>query len=75
VTWHGVLAPKGTPSAIVWLLNAKLKETLTAPEQAQFFEQMGFDIVASTPEEFAAHLKRESEKWGKVIKERHIRVE
>jgi tripartite-type tricarboxylate transporter receptor subunit TctC len=74
-TWHGVLAPKGTPAAIVSLLNAKLKETLTAPEQARLFEQMGFDIVASTPEEFAAHLRRESEKWGKVIKERHIRVE
>jgi len=75
VTWHGVLAPKGTPAAIVALLNAKLKETLTAPEQAQLFEQMGFEIVASSPEEFAAHLKRESEKWGKVIRERHIKVE
>jgi tripartite-type tricarboxylate transporter receptor subunit TctC len=74
-TWHGVLAPKGTPAAIVSLLNAKLKESLRAPEQVRLFEQMGFDIVASTPEEFAAHLKRESEKWGKVIKERHIRVE
>ncbi len=75
VTWHGVLAPKGTPAAIVSLLNARLKETLTAPEQQRLFEQMGFEIVASTPEEFAAHLRRESEKWGKVIKERHIRVE
>jgi tripartite-type tricarboxylate transporter receptor subunit TctC len=75
VTWHGVLVPKGTPAAIVSQLNAKLKETLTAPEQQRLFEQMGFEIVASTPEEFAAHLKRESEKWGKVIKERHIRVE
>ena len=74
-TWHGMLAPKGTPAAIVSLLNAKVKETLTAPEQTRFFEQMGFEIVASTPEEFAAHLKRESEKWGKVIKERHIRAE
>jgi tripartite-type tricarboxylate transporter receptor subunit TctC len=74
-TWHGVLAPKGTPGAIVSLLNAKLKESLAAPELARFFEQMGFDIVASTPEEFAAHLRRESEKWGKVIKERHIRAE
>ena len=74
-TWHGVLAPKGTPATIVSLLNAKLKETLTAPEQARLFEQMGFEIVASSPEEFAAHLKRESEKWGKVIRERHIRVE
>ena len=75
VTWHGVLAPRGTAPAIVSLLNAKLKEALTAPEQARFFEQMGFEIVASSPEEFAAHLKRESEKWGKVIRERHIRVE
>jgi len=75
VTWHGVLAPKGTPAEIVALLNARIKDTLTAPEQRRLFEQMGFEIVASTPEEFAAHLKRESEKWGKVIKERHIRVE
>ena len=75
VTWHGVLAPKGTPAPIVALLNAKLKETLTAPDTTRFFEQMGFDIVASTPEEFAAHLKRESEKWGKVIRERRIRAE
>jgi len=75
VTWHGVLAPKGTPAAVVSLLNARLKETLTAPEQARFFEQMGFEIVASTPEEFATHLRSESEKWGKVIQERHIRVE
>ena len=74
-TWHGMLAPKGTPAAIVSLLNARVKETLTMPDLARFFEQMGFDIVASTPEEFAAHLKRESEKWGKVIKERHIRAE
>ena len=74
-TWHGVLVPTGTPAGIVALLNSRLKETLTAPEQTRFFEQMGFEVVASTPEEFAAHLKRESEKWGKVIKERHIRVE
>ena len=75
LTWHGVLAPKGTPEAIVGLLNTRLRETLKAPEQSRFFEQMGFEVVASTPEEFAAHLRRESEKWGKVIQERHIRVE
>jgi tripartite-type tricarboxylate transporter receptor subunit TctC len=75
VTWHGVLAPRGTPDAVVSLLHAKLRETLTAPDLAQFLEQMGFEVVASTPEEFTAQLRRESEKWGKVIKERHIRVE
>lgn len=75
VTWHGVLAPRGTPAAVVSLLNAKLKETLTAPEQVKLMEQMGFEIVASTPGEFGEHLKRESEKWGKVIRERRIRLE
>ena len=75
VTWHGVLAPRGTAPEIVALLNSRIRETLTAPEQARFFEQMGFEVVASTPEEFAAQLRREAEKWGKVIKERHIRVE
>jgi tripartite-type tricarboxylate transporter receptor subunit TctC len=73
VTWHGMLAPKGT--AIVPLLNAKLKETLAAPEIIRLFEQAGLDIVASTPEEFGAHLKSELDKWGKVIRERNIRVE
>jgi len=75
VTWHGVLAPKGTPAAVIALLNSRIKETLTAAEQARFFEQMGFEVVASTPDEFTAHLKRESEKWGKVIRDRHIHVE
>jgi tripartite-type tricarboxylate transporter receptor subunit TctC len=75
LTWHGIVAPKGTPAAIVALLNARIRETQTAPEAQRLFEQMGFEIVASTPEEFAAHLRRESEKWGKVIRERHIRVE
>src|SRR5690242_9107770 len=65
VTWHGVLAPKGTPAAIISLLNGKIRETLTAPDLAHFFGQMGFEIVASTPEEFTAQLKRESEKWGR----------
>jgi len=74
-TWHGMLAPKGTSAAVVSLLNAKIRETFAIPEVARFFEQMGFEIVASTPDEFTAHLKRESEKWGRVIRERHIRVE
>ena len=75
ITWHGMLAPKGTPRAIVSLLNERLRETLASPDQSRLFEQMGLEIVASTPEEFAVHLKNELDKWGKVIRERHIRVE
>lgn len=74
VTWHGILAPKDTPQAIVALLNEKLKQTLSTPEQAKLFQEMGLNIIASTPAEFAAHLKSELDKWGKVIKERNIRI-
>jgi len=75
VTWHGVLAPRGTPREIVVLLNAKLRGVLRSPELAARFAQMGLDVIASTPEEFSAHLKSEVEKWGRVIRERRMRVE
>jgi tripartite-type tricarboxylate transporter receptor subunit TctC len=74
VTWHGILAPKGTPQAIVAVLNEKLKQTLSTPEQAKLFQEMGLNIIASTPAEFAAHLKSELDKWGRVIRERNIRI-
>ncbi len=75
VTWHGLLAPRGTPGAVVALLADRVKKTMAAPEQVKLFQKNGLDIVASTPEEFAAHLKKEYAKWGRVIKERGMRAE
>jgi tripartite-type tricarboxylate transporter receptor subunit TctC len=75
VTWHGVLAPRGTPGEIVALLNGKLRDVRRSPELSARFAQMGLDVIASTPGEFSAHLKSELEKWGKLIRERRIRVE
>jgi tripartite-type tricarboxylate transporter receptor subunit TctC len=75
LTWHVVMAPKGTPRAITTLLNERLRKILNTPEQNQQFAQKGIDVIASTPEEAAAHLKREMEKWSRVIKERGIRAE
>jgi tripartite-type tricarboxylate transporter receptor subunit TctC len=74
-TWHGVLAPRGTPREIVVLLNGKLKDVLRSPGISARFAQMGLDVIASTPEEFSAHLKKELEKWGRVIRERRMRAE
>ena len=74
-TWHGVLAPKGTPKEVVALVNDKLRQLLRSPEMVQRFSQLGLDIVASSPDEFGTHLKSEYEKWGRVIKERKIRAE
>ncbi len=75
VTWHGILAPKATPRPIVLLLNEQLKKVLTVPGQAQMWQERGLDVIASSPEEFAAHLDAEQKKWGRVIKERGIKAE
>jgi tripartite-type tricarboxylate transporter receptor subunit TctC len=75
VTWQGILAPKGTPRAAVVLLNEKIRHAMRAPDFVRDYEQKGFEIVTSSPEEFAAHLKGELAKWGKVIKERGMRAE
>ena len=75
LTWHGILAPKATPRPIVMMLNEQIKKVLTAPDQARMWRERGLDIIASSPEEFAAHLESEQKKWGRVIKERGIKAE
>jgi tripartite-type tricarboxylate transporter receptor subunit TctC len=75
VTWHGILAPKATPPAVVAYLNEQIRKVLTAPDQAPLWKERGLDVVASSPQQFAAHLEREQKKWGRVIKERGIRAE
>jgi tripartite-type tricarboxylate transporter receptor subunit TctC len=74
-TWHGVLAPSRTPREIVLPLNAKLASVLRSPEISARFAQLGLDVIASSPDEFSAHLKKELDKWGRVVRERHMRVE
>ncbi len=74
-TWHGIVAPKGTPREVVTLINEKLRAILRAPDMVSRFEAIGLEIIGSSPEEFGVHLKSESEKWARVIKERNMRVE
>jgi tripartite-type tricarboxylate transporter receptor subunit TctC len=74
-TWFVVAAPKGTPRAIVDTLNSGIRKVLTAPDQVKFYEERGLTVIASTPEEAAAHLANEQKKWGRVIKERGIKAE
>ena len=74
-TWFVVAAPKGTARAIVDTLNSHIRKVLSAPGQAKFYEERGLTIIASTPEEAAAHLQNEQKKWARVIKERGIKAE
>jgi tripartite-type tricarboxylate transporter receptor subunit TctC len=67
-TLQGVLLPAGTPKAIVTKVHADIAKALAQPDVRERVAALGFDIVASTPEQFAAQVKAEIEKWGKVIR-------
>jgi tripartite-type tricarboxylate transporter receptor subunit TctC len=75
MTWFVLVAPAKTPRAAVTQLNEQMRKALAAPELAKLFADRGLDIVASTPEAAADHLKKEVERWARVVKERGMRAE
>ncbi|HVP08461.1 MAG TPA: tripartite tricarboxylate transporter substrate binding protein [Burkholderiales bacterium] len=66
--WFGVFAPAGTPKAIVNRLHSEIVKALNAPEVAERIRQQAYDPWTLTPEEFAAFLRTDYAKWGKVVK-------
>jgi tripartite-type tricarboxylate transporter receptor subunit TctC len=74
-SWVGMLVPAGTPKEIVARLREQAAKTLADPEIRGKLAAQGFDVVGSTPEEFLAFARAESEKWAKVIRDYNIRVE
>jgi len=73
-TWYGLLAPAGTPKAIVDRLHAEIVKIL-ATDTRQRLAAQGFEPAGTTPAEFAGYIKSEIVKWGKVIKAAGIRPE
>lgn len=73
--WNGVLAPARTPRPIVERLNQEIVKVLRQPDLAKGFAADGAEAVGSSPQQFAAHIKAEHDKWAKVINERGIRGE
>lgn len=74
-TWNGIMVPTGTPRAIIDRLHGEIAKILRAPNTLDRLAGDGSVAVASTPEEFAAFIKAEHAKWGKVVREANIRVE
>jgi len=72
--WNGVFVPHGTPSEIVRKLNGAINEAITSSEVKQRFEQLNIDSRPTTPEEFAAFVKDQTERWSKVVKEANIKL-
>jgi len=75
VTWFALLAPAKIPRPILTQLNEQMKRALATPELTKLFTDRGLDIVASSPEALSAHLKKEVERWSRVVKERGMKAE
>jgi tripartite-type tricarboxylate transporter receptor subunit TctC len=73
-TWYGILAPAGTPRAIVNKVNAELRNALASPAFLKQFDAMGLIAVSSTPEELRERIRTELARWNKVIEEAGIRL-
>lgn len=67
--WFGVLAPARTPKEIVAKLNAEMVRILRTPEVRDQLTSQGSEVVANTPDEFAAFIRKEVAKWTKVIRD------
>lgn len=73
--WQGIIAPAGTPEAIITRLNHDLNEVLRDPEIVKAINDTGSQVGGGTPEEFGAFIRSESAKWAKVIKEGNITMQ
>ena len=68
-SWQGLMAPAGTPKEVVAKINGEAVALITSPEVRQRIAHEGADPLGSTPEQFAAKVKSEVVKWGKVMRD------
>ncbi|MFO1111656.1 MAG: tripartite tricarboxylate transporter substrate binding protein [Bradyrhizobium sp.] len=74
-TLTGIVAPAGTPKEIVDLLAREIAKSVARPEVREKLAKLGFKPVANTPDEWAARIKIEIERWGKVVRDASLRIE
>ncbi|MES2631612.1 MAG: tripartite tricarboxylate transporter substrate binding protein [Pseudomonadota bacterium] len=74
-SWYGLMAPAGTPAAVVARLHKEVSATLAKPEVREFFAKQGADVVTSTPTEFSAQIRTEKARWAEVIKASGARID
>lgn len=73
--WMGLLAPKGTPDAIIQRLNTELKQVLKTPEVRAFMTETGIEAVGSSPAEMDVYFREERDRWSKVVKATGAKVD
>lgn len=74
-TWFGIYGPKGLPPEIVNRLNAEFNKAIQSQDVKDRLAKLGAEPVGGTPAQFAAMVKKDSARWGKLIKDRKIQVD
>ena len=74
-TWFAFFVPAGTPPATTEKINADVVRILRAKEMSDRLQGFGMNVIASSPEQLAAHVTSEIARWGKVVREANIKVE
>jgi len=74
-TLTGIVAPAGTPKEIIDLLAREIAKSVARPDVQAKLATLGFKPVANTPDEWAARIKLEIDKWGKVVRDANLRIE
>ena len=73
--WNGMVVPAGTPRALIDRLQREIKAAVDAPDLRERLLQNAFEPIADTPAEFARYLGAERVKWGKVVRDAHVKPE
>ena len=73
--WHGIVAPKGTPAAIVKRLNAEFVKAARAPDIAQMMQAQASEVFVSTPEDFGKLIASDVERLGKAVRTAGIKAQ
>jgi tripartite-type tricarboxylate transporter receptor subunit TctC len=74
-TITGIVAPAATPKEVIALLHGEIVKLVALPDVQRRLDDLGFQVVANTPDEFAQRIKVEMAKWGKVIQDAKIKTE
>lgn len=75
ILWLGILQPARTPVEIINRLNTEIVQAVSRPNIMEQVTKMGFEIVTNTPEQYAAFVRDENDKWSKIVKDLGLRAE
>lgn len=74
-SWYGLVAPQGTPPATIEHIHAAIAAVLAKPDFRASLQRLGFDVVGSSPADFASFMRKESDVYARVIKSAGIQVQ